>query len=734
MSKRKILTLLAVCLLALLCLTALSGCDLFASKYEISWAVEFDKEPSTNAKITVEGYNELPKQIPVGEEITVTIEGTNGYKVHRVKVNNRKIQPNESGNYVFTVSANTEVEITLRERVESVKMPDITFYAGETIDRKTIEAEIVYATGRTEKTNKYSIVYQSDAADAFTLGDTYYSVKLSADRENLYRIDMKQPVCYKGVIDPFGGVISESYVNALKTNTEIENVTVEDDGSISFTFTKPLTTDITLPTVDQLTKGEGDDFVFQNWSCSIPSGTDKSVTATAIYKAMLVNFTGVKLEMREVDGFEIPYLVLSGEFRAANNAYIYLCETNKKIEFSGTVVGGENTKRGDSFELLFDMRNTNDKDFFGAWLDVKVKAEIDGHIETQDINVTEYGEDFVDLASYVIYDEYRYKFRTYENLLKVETNDCFFYIMSGSLNENGEVILTISGNVGPKYAGNFAKLDIEYDASTNQFVETQYCEIDENGNYSVSMNLFSIPIEHNAYIHFWVIDNKEDQNILFVGEENNLQNQWCDNTNLNSNYNNVGLITGGGIRCANADATQTYYIGKGKWGGVVIYGRDDTKFSWSTNSAEIYIEEGRVKIAVIGSYTGLKAVMETELATWGYDLMENPNAASNGASWDGGWTSHTPPYVVTISDEGTFKFIFDVTDIEWFNTHSKACYTFHLGKAGTGADNNANPDLKLTSDLGNSSVEYNGKTYTLVSVRGSDSGAEFWGCLGLIIE
>ena len=734
--------ILIVGLLCVLCLSVLSGCalvdSLFGAKYDIEWTTLFEKEECNNAVITVEGYETLPTKIPAGDEIVVSIDGINGYKVHRVKVNNRKLAPDENGKYVFAVTEKTEVEITLREKVASVNLPDMVFYAGEKLDRKEVQAEIVYATGRTEMTNKYSVVYQSEGAESFSLGDTYFSVKVSADRDNLYKFEMKQPVACKGIINPYGGVIADSYVDTLKANTDIENVTVEGDGSISFTFTKPLTSDIALPTVDQITKGEGDDFVFQNWSGSITAGTNKSVTATAIYESKLVTLNGVKLEMREVDGENVPYLVVTGQFNAATSAYLYLNEGNKKIELNGTVVGGENTQRGDTFELLFDMRETNEKSMLDAWLDVKFRAEIDGNIETQEINVADYGEGFVDLESYLLHNGYRYKFQTYQDFLKVETSEYFYngYTLSYSLNNKGEVILTISGSIVAKYAGNAVKLDIEYDASTgNQTVETHYCIIDENGNYSVSMNLFSIPLNHNAYVHFWVVDSIEDDNVIYVGKENNLQNEWCENTDLNSDYNNVGLITGGGIRCANADSTQTYFVGLGKWGGIVIYGKNDTELSCSTDSAEIYVEDGRVKIAVIGSYTGSKSELEAELATWAYDIMENPYAASNGSSWNGTWTAHTPPYVIRISDDGTYRFIFDVTDIEWVNTHAKACYTFHLGRAGTGADDNANPDLRLTGSLGNASVTHNGKTFTIISVPGADGdGAQFWGCLGLTIQ
>lgn len=740
--KKTAFKVFAAVLMTVLCVSVLSGCALLdsmlGSKYDIAWNVLFEKEPSDNVLIKVDGYDSVPTKIPAGEEITFTLEGTNGYRVYRVKINNRKVTPDENGKYVIAVTQDTEVEITLREKVASVKMPDIEFFAGEEIDRKTIEAEIVYETGRTEKTNKYSIVYQSAEADCFSLGDTSYSVKVSADRENLYQVTLKSPVACKGVIDPYGGVISDTYFEALKTNTDLVNVVRDDNGVISFLYTKPLSSDIALPASDEISKGDGTDFIFREWSGSFKAGTDKSVNATAKYSAKLVSLDSIKLEMKNENGEDIPYLVIAGQYVAANKVHLYFAETNKHLELVGPEVGGESTQRGDNFELLFDLREINGKEFIGSWMDIKLRSEINGHLETQEINLADYSDTLVDLASNILLGGYKYAFQTYENLLKLETSEYFSngYTISGSLNDKGEVILTIKGNVVSSYAGNFAKLDIEYDIDGGQrSTAAQYCEIGKNGDYSVSFNLFDIPLNCNAYVHFWIVDTVEDDNVIFVGKENNLQNEWCVNTNLDSAYTGVGLITDGGLRCPNADESKTYYVGMGKWGGVVIYGKNDIEISCSTNSAEIYLEDGRVKIAVIGSYTGSKEELEAELDTWAYDLMENPYAASNGSSWNGGWTTHEPPMVITINDDGTFRFVFDVTDIEWVNTHAKACYTFHLGRAGTGNDDNANPDLRLTGNLGNSSVTHNGKTFTIISVPGADdNGAQFWGCLGLIIQ
>lgn len=735
MNKKRLIAFLGLCLLIVSLATLMFGCaqleSLFSTKYEISWAIEFDKEVSENAVIAVEGYDKLPTEIPAGDEIVVSIEGINGYEVHRVKINNRKTQPDENGKYVFTVSEKTEVEITLREGVASVNMPDLEFYAGDILDRKAVEAEIVYATGRTEKTNKYSVIYQSESAEAFSLGDTSYSVKLSADRDNLYKVDLAKPVCAKGVIDPYGGTIAAGYYEILESNSEIENLTVLEDGTIEFTFNKPLAADIVLPSAEQITKGEGDDFVFQNWSTAIPAGTDKSFVATAVYQTKLVSLTSIKLEMRD----EVPCLVVTGQFLAANNVYLYFCENNKNIELIGSAVGGEDVERGDNFELVYDLRETNGTDYLSAWMDINFRCELDGNVESQHINLNDYAEDLVDLTSYILHDGYKYEFKTYEDLLKLQTSDYFYhgYEFSYSVNDNGEVILTISGNVVTKYAGNAVKLDVEYDSPDgNRTVETQYCVIDENGNYSVSMNLFSIPVNHNAYIHFWIIDSIEEDNIIYVGNENNLQNEWCENTDLSTDYNGVGLITDGGIRCPNPDESKTYYVGMGKWGGAVIYGKNDTVFSFTTETAEIYEENGRVMISVGGKYRGTKDEMEAEVDLWVYDLQENPYA-SGRTDWSGNWSVYVQTPTLTVNDDGTYVIVIDVTDIGWSEAAlSKKCYTFHLGREGQGV-NGQNPDLKLTGALGNSTVTVGGNVYTIVSVPGSGDGAEFWGCLGLVI-
>jgi hypothetical protein len=141
------------------------------------------------------------------------------------------------------------------------------------------------------------------------------------------------------------------------------------------------------------------------------AGTNKSVEATALYDAKLVTLNGIKLEMRDVDGTTIPYLVVTGQFVGADNLYLYLAETSKGLELVGPSISGS---RGDSFELLFDLRQTNHKEYISSWMNIELKAEIDGFVESQSIVLADYGDNFVNLESILQNDGYSYGFQTYD--------------------------------------------------------------------------------------------------------------------------------------------------------------------------------------------------------------------------------------------------------------------------------------------------------------------------------
>ena len=114
-------------------------------------------------------------------------------------------------------------------------------------------------------------------------------------------------------------------------------------------------------------------------------------------------------------------------------------------------------------------------------------------------------------------------------------------------------------------------------------------------------------------------------------------------------------------------------------------------------------------------------------------FARSEDAIAAAGESNGPWNTYVQNATATVNDDGTFKIVIDVTDIGWSGTaYSKQCYTFHLGREGEGS-NGQNPDLKLDGNLGNATVTLNGKNYTLTSVPGASTGANFWGCLGLTI-
>lgn len=559
-------------LTVLLCTIVAFGCSCLGKTYNLVWSVTFDKQASDNVVISVEGYDALPNSVGEGTELKVKVEGKNGYTVDKFKVNNRKQDPIGEGKYAFVVSKDTEIEIILKEKVAEVRVPSLKFFAGEELNSRDVPIEVLYETGTSETTTKYNVIYQNEESDCFNLGDTYYTIQLRQHKEYFQRITLSQTVLAKVLVSANGGTISRDYVDYLRANEQIDNVAEEDDGSISFTFANALTQEIALPSASQVEKGEEGDFIFENWSTNLPVGTNTSVVSKAIYKPTLVAIDSVGYELRETQEGQIPCLVIKGTYKACKSGYVYLYEGNMDVEFSGETFGGENVQRGDAFEGVFDMRAIAKYDLLGAWFDVKLIAEVNGITETQEINLADYSDDIIDLDEKISVGGVKYNFQVYSNYLKVEAVETFenSYIITSELNDDGEIILTIAGQlnaVPEKYFGKVVKIDFEIKGG-----ETLRCIIDEQGKYSVSINLFDLALNTDGYVHFYIVESLDDDTVIYSATENNLLNEWCKNTDLSEEYNGKGLITGGGIACSNEDGGVTYYVGKGKWGGIVVYG------------------------------------------------------------------------------------------------------------------------------------------------------------------
>jgi hypothetical protein len=593
MDKKKImLYTVLVAIFSLFCMI-FASCEkkdtVETEQYNISWTV------SDHVSVTVDGYDDLPKSVNKDSAITFTVTPQTGWQAE-VRVN-RKALTAQNGKYSFTAAQETtNVVITESEIVSKLEVKladDATFYAGNTLDKESTTVTVTYGTGKSETLTNYTVNYQNGSA--FSIGDTSFSVTYGGVKSDAITIPSVEALV---VIDPNGGSIATEYEAALKANSDLHNVTTAKDGVISFTFTS-LKNTVDLPTAEQVTRGDEGDFTFLGWSdemTSISADATASVTCTANYSAHLLDLEKIYYENRTEKEEQVPYLIISGKFRAAQTAYLYLYEGNDNVELIGDTIGGENTKKGDKFELTFDMRKLVEAGYEGKWMDIKFCATFDDKTETMEINLKDYADDFVNTDQLIVNGNYSYSFEVYENTLKAKYAKYSFmeYSMSYALNEKGEAVLTISGVVDKTYAGKVVKIDWW----TNQ-TTAAYSDIDADGKWSVSFNMSDFPLTTSGYAHFAVIESKTDETVLWKdGSDGNLLNEKWSDTNL-TQYNIDLIENSAAIRIANGDGTRVFYVGKGKWGGIVLYGQNEALMQTTVDLQE---KNGKAYVVICGTY------------------------------------------------------------------------------------------------------------------------------------
>ena len=108
----------------------------------------------------------------------------------------------------------------------------MTYYAGETLDTEGMVVEAEYETGTKRDVTDYTVVYKTGSA--FSLGDTSFAVRFGGIKSADVSLDGAVEV--KITIDPATGTLDEAYYTGLQANTEIKNLTKDDNGVISFTY------------------------------------------------------------------------------------------------------------------------------------------------------------------------------------------------------------------------------------------------------------------------------------------------------------------------------------------------------------------------------------------------------------------------------------------------------------------------------------------------------------------
>lgn len=725
---KKTLLLVVLALVAVLSVAVLTACN-GGEKYKITWDV------SENATVTVEGESTLPTEVEAEKTLVFSVTASKGYTVSQVLVNDRAISALKGGNYSTSIKADTVIKVETTENVESVAVktnPDkLTYVAGETLDTTGMEVEVTYGSGRKATETNYTVMYQN-GAEAFSLGDTTFAVSFKGVKSS--DVSLSAAVEAKIVIDPQGGTIAEDYFTALQSNTELHNLTKSEDGVISFTYST-LSAAIALPTAEQWSKGQVGDYSFVGWGAKeIAADNKASKTFTVQYKAGLIIVESLRYENQTIteDGaqVEVPYLIIAGKFNAAKEAWLYLYEGNDNVELIGDTIGGADVKRGDPFELKFDLRKLVATGFIGKWMDIKFCAKEgsgeNARIETMEIDLNDYPENFVNLDQILTNGDYAYNFQVWEagkgRYLKAVYSKYFKneYTMRGGADSEGKMVLTIEGVVDAKWAGKAVCIDYKESGS-----QEAYATIGADGSYTINISIEEVVLNTSGYFHFRIVESETDSTVVYKDGDGNLLNGGCKNTDLQ--IVSIGLIENtGALRIANSDETKVYYIGKGKWGGIVVYARNE---ALATVGVTLETKDGKPMLVIYGTY-GQKYTAETAIAELSANLYAD--IANNGASDSGSistndWTaavlslgvpadSETPEVPATMfvtAADGTWKILLDISARE--NKVGEVLFSHFSMDGSTGSNltsDNIDKKVKITGKIGEVNVQYRLGVYT----------------------
>ena len=708
---KKTLLLVVLALVAVLSVAVLTACN-GGEKYKITWDV------SENATVTVEGESTLPTEVEAEKTLVFSVTASKGYTVSQVLVNDRAISALKGGNYSTSIKADTVIKVETTENVESVAVktnPDkLTYVAGETLDTAGMEVEVTYGSGRKATETNYTVMYQN-GAEAFSLGDTTFAVSFKGVKSS--DVSLSAAVEAKIVIDPQGGTIAEDYFTALQSNTELHNLTKSEDGVISFTYST-LSAAIALPTAEQWSKGQVGDYSFVGWGATeIAADNKASKTFTVQYKAGLIIVESLRYENQTIteDGaqVEVPYLIIAGKFNAAKEAWLYLYEGNDNVELIGDTIGGADVKRGDPFELKFDLRKLVATGFIGKWMDIKFCAKEgsgeNARLETMEIDLTDYPTDFVDLEQILINGDYSYNFQVWEagtgRYLKAVYSKYFKneYTMRGGVDSEGKMILTIEGAVSKTWAGKAVCIDYWANVSKDA-----YATIGEDGSYTINISIDEVPLNTDGYFHFKIVESETDHTELYKDGDGNLLNGGCQNKDLQ--IVSVGLIENtGALRIANSDETKVYYIGKGKWGGIVVYARNEALVPTVTTGVALEVVNEKAYLVISGTYdVANEAMIEKTLGFVQADFQSNESAGSV-SKWE--TVQLTADNILTEGANGNWKVRLEIAAFGVENGDALIC---HFGFGGKS-------DLEFADVDKTATITAGGFTYRLDLFTGWDN-------------
>ena len=565
MAKRKWLAALAAILtLALAC--ALFGACADKTEYTLTWRVD------DGVTVSVEGAEGLPETWEEGEDLVFTVTPPSAAYEVTVRVGNR-IATEEDGKYTAQITGNTAIVIRAERSPTALvvsSMPDkLTYSIGDVPDVTGLEVAVQYGDSSTEPltADDYTV-----SPSEFAGGETEIFIIYKADRSLRAEIPLASPVKYTATLELNGGTLVNEEIKEMEGYTE----TPGENGNVTVTFAYYLDEGETLDI--SATRKNYKFLSWKNGTADFAGGTTLThenqtvLTLSADWQFTVVEFAAVRLEVTtdpaNAAAGERPYLILEGTFYAADSAQLYLLEGDQHISLEGTTVSGS---QGEQFTLYFDLTQLaaaaeeNDA-VYGAWMDIRMNATVDGELQSQEIFITQDGDIEVDLSQQISYGTNAYRFQSWTNeetgrtALKVELVSIGEYTYEVSFdNSNGTPTLILTGQFDmsqhPDWVGKTLRID--WWQMSGSWGE-QLITLTADGTWTARFALTSSVDLSKTYFHFTV----RNENGSDYQAQKDLQLANCTNYKPTVTLDPTRYDTMTNAMVFETD-THYYYVGSG---------------------------------------------------------------------------------------------------------------------------------------------------------------------------
>ena len=573
---------------AMIITLVLVSCGSKAVMINITWDIPAE------AKVSVSGQENLPKELEEGSTLVFSVTPDNGYELSSVKVNGKKVRE-ASGNYSIEINEEKTIKVEVKKTVTGLivesKPTKLNYYAGESLDTTGMVVKAKYYDGTTQiiemGANGYAL-----SPSTFEGGETEVSIMFGGFVE---KIKLEKRVEFKVEIDPDGGVISDEYLNDLASRN-LNGYKVSEEGVITFTYFDELTKPIKLPNKDQISKK---DHVFLGWSenAELSNHNKISLKTKAGWQGELVSIEKVDLVVEN----DIPYLILEGKFKLANEVYLKLYEGNVQSGFKGDTYKNEGGY-GSAFNAKFDLRKLvearqeNGETFEGKWMDITFYAAIGENEVKMDVFVGEDSNVTVDMSKKVDTSNETFTFAEWNKELKVYYNVKHYIYTLDMVEKDGETFIVINGECNTSYANQTVEISWEFD-SPDQPVIT--APIDENGRFMVMMNVKDFNTSRQGFAHITIYKDQID-NPSFGSKTTNLAISQC-RTNLDP-VSIAGTDIHHAVKFETKDG-MSYYVGHA-WDGLMFMAKDE-KIKYT--GVDLELIDGAVYYVVSGTFKNLSA-------------------------------------------------------------------------------------------------------------------------------